>query len=96
MDFFYHFPSITTKVSVGFVDGYEPDTAFFDRVNFGSEDLKEIFPGPLSDLAVSIASEQTHPAFPPAGLAFWVEPPERKVRTKTLPIKPLGDDKPNL
>ena len=83
MDFFYHFPSITAEVSVAFSDGHDSDTVFFDRVNVGSDDLKGISSRPFSDLAVNITPEQIHPAFPPTGLAFWVEPPERKVRRET-------------
>jgi hypothetical protein len=86
MDFFYHHPSITTKVSVEFVDNYELKFVFFDRVSIGSEDLKGIFPGPLSNLAINITPEPLHPAFPPTGLAFWVAPLERKVRQKPSPI----------
>lgn len=87
MDFFYHCPSITAKVSVEFVDNNGPNFVFFDRVNVGSEDLQGIFSGPHSDLAVNISPEQTHPAFPPTGLAFWVTTsPERKVRQETSQI----------
>lgn len=92
MDFFYHHPPITTKVSLGFVDNYEPNFTFFDRVSVGSEDLKGIFPSPLSDLAVNITPEPLHPAFPPTGLLFWVAPPERKVRREASPIGPLMHD----
>jgi hypothetical protein len=92
MDFFYHHPSITTKVSIGLVNNYEPNFAFFDRVSVGSEDLKRIFSGPLSDLAVNITPEPLHPAFPPTGLVFWVAPPERKVRQGASPIKLLMHD----
>ncbi|KAF9646869.1 AAA-domain-containing protein [Thelephora ganbajun] len=67
MDFFYHYPSITIKVSVEIVDD-----GFFDHVNIGSEDLKGLCSGPLSDLAVSITPEPMHPAFPPTGLTCWV------------------------
>lgn len=79
MDFFYHCPSITTKVSVGFVNNWESNFVFFDHINIGSEDLKRILPGLLSDLAVNVSPEPIHPAFPSAGLAFWVAPPEGKV-----------------
>ena len=92
MDFFYHHPSITTRISVGFVDNYEPNFEFFDRVSIGSEDLRGIFPGSLSDLAVNITPEPLHPAFPPTGLVFWVAPPERKVRQDPSIIKLLMHD----
>lgn len=87
MDFFYHCPSITAEVSVEFVDGCEPDLVFFDRVDVGSEDLKGIFPVPLSDPAVNITPEQIHPALPPTGLAFWATPSERKVGQETHPLR---------
>jgi hypothetical protein len=80
MDFFYHCPPITTTVSVEFTDNVEPNLAFFDRVDIGSEDLKGLFPRPPSDFAVTITPEPTHPAFPPSGLAFWVAPHDSKVR----------------
>lgn len=79
MDFFYHYPSITTKVSVEFIDNYDPNLVFFDYVNVGSEDLKGISPGSLSNFAVNIIPKSIHPAFPSTGLVFWVAPPERKV-----------------
>ena len=84
MDFFYHYPPITTKVSVEITDDNEPSSRFFDCVNVGSEDLKRLFPGLLSDLAVNITPEPAHPAFPPTGLTCWVAPHDSKVRQETL------------
>jgi hypothetical protein len=86
MDFFYHYSSITTKVSVEIVDDDEPNPLFFDHVDIGSEDLKRLFPGPLSDLAVSITPDPMHPAFPPHGLTCWVAPHDNKVRKETPPL----------
>lgn len=80
MDFFYHHPSITAKVSVEIVDDDEPNPLFFDHVNVGSEDLKRLFPGLPSNLAVSITPDPVHPAFPPHGLTCWVAPHDNKVR----------------
>jgi hypothetical protein len=92
MDFFYNYHSITTQVSVDIVDDNEPNPLFFDCVNIGSEDLKKLFPGPPSDLAVSITPELTHPAFPPTGLTCWVAPHNSKVRQETSIIEPLVHD----
>ena len=89
MDFFYHYPSITAKVSVEIVDDNEPNPLFFDHVNVGSEDLKRLFPGPLSDLAVGITPDPAHPAFPPDGLTCWVAPHDNRVRKETLPLELL-------
>jgi hypothetical protein len=80
MDFFYHYPPITTTVSVEFTDNVESNLVFFDRVDIGLDELKGLFPGPLSDFAVTITPEPEHPAFPPTGLAFSVAPHDRKVR----------------
>ena len=79
MDFFHHYPSIVTQVSVEIVDE-DPNPLFFDRVNIGSEDLKRLFSGSLSDLAVNITPEHVHPAFPPTGLVCWVAPGNSEVR----------------
>ena len=88
MDFFYHYPSITTQVSVDVVEDHEPNPLFFDCVNVGSEDLKRLFPGPPSSLTVSITPDLVHPAFPPTGLTCWVVPHDSKVRQETLINEP--------
>lgn len=80
MDFFYHCPSITSQVSVDIAEYNEPNPLFFDLVNIGSEDLKRLFPGPPSDLAVCITPEPAHPAFPSTGLTCWVAPHDGEVR----------------
>lgn len=92
MDFFYHHPSITAKVSVETVDDDGQNSSFFDRVNIGSEDLKRICPGPLLDLAVNISPDPVHPAFPPHGLACWVVPHDDKVRRESPLLELLSHD----
>jgi len=92
MDFFYHYPSITTKVSVETFGDDEQNPSFFDHINIGSEDLKRLFPGPLLDLAVNISPDPVHPAFPPHGLAYWVVPRDDKVRKETFPLELLLHD----
>ena len=87
MDFFYCCSPITTKVSVEIVDDDEPDPLFFDYANIGSEVLKSLFPGPLSDLAINITSEPVHPAFQPNGLISWAVSRDSKVRRETPPSK---------
>lgn len=80
MDFFYHYPPITTHVSVEIIEDNGPDPLFFDRIDVGSDDLKRLFPGQASDLAVTIIPELIHPAFPPTGLICWVVSCNTKVR----------------
>jgi len=80
MDFFYHHPPITTKVSVEIVDDDDTNLLFFDCVNVGSEDLMRLFSGPLSDLAVNITPEPRHPALPLTGLTCWAAAVDSKVR----------------
>jgi len=82
MDFFYQHSPITTEVSVEIIDDDEPNPPFFDHVNVGSEDLKRLLSGSLSDLAVSITPEPVHPAFPSNGLTCWVTPRDSKVRQR--------------
>lgn len=84
MDFFFHSHSIAAEVSVEFVDDDESKLTFFDRVNVGSEDLRALSPGPLSDLAVTVTPESVHPAFPPTGLTCWVALRDDKARQETL------------
>lgn len=84
MDFFYHHLPIVAKVSVEFIDNNEPNTAFFDRVSIGSEDLKGLFPWPPPNLAVNISPESKHPSFPSTGLTFWVTPHDNKAREEIL------------
>lgn len=87
MDFFYHYPSITTQVSIEFTDNNESNTDFFDYVNIGLDISKELFTRRRSDLAVNIVPEPTHPAFPPTGLVCWVAPQDDNVRQGTLSIE---------
>jgi len=88
MDFFYHHPPITAEVSVEFVNNDETNPMFFDRVSIGSEDLKGLFPGPLSNLAVNISPESKHPSFPPTGLTFWATPHGNKARNEMPQTEP--------
>lgn len=89
MDFFYHRPPIRTQVSIDIVEDNGPDSPFFDRVNVGPEDLGRLFPGPSSDLAVTITPEPMHPAFPSTGLTCWVAPHNSEVRQEAQITKPL-------
>jgi len=88
MDFFHHYPPITTQVSVEIVDDDEFNPPFFDRVNVGSEDLKRLVPGTSSDFAISITAEPIHPTFLLTGLICWVAPHDSKVR-REIPLVEL-------
>jgi len=96
MDFFYHYPPITTQVSVDIVEDDGPSSLFFDCVNVGSEDLGRLFPGQASDLAVTITPDPMHPAFPPTGFIYWVAPHNSRVRQETPIAKILIRGLPHL